>query len=59
MAEPEWPAHGAGGADAWQGPRGRVHAADREGRHVACEGFASGRPTGIVGPGNIGGTVTL
>ena len=45
--------------DAWQGPHGRVHAADREGRHVACEGFASGRPTGIVGPGNIGGTVTL
>ena len=31
-------------------PRGRVHADAREGRHVACEGFAYGGPTGIVGP---------
>ena len=39
--------------------RGRGHAAAREGRHVACEGFPSGGPTGIVGPGNSGGMVTL
>ena len=32
------------------GPRGRVHADAREGHHVACEGFAYGGPTGIVGP---------
>ena len=35
-------------------PRRRVHVGARVGRHVA-EGFASGGPTGIVGPGNIGG----
>ena len=31
-------------------PRGRAHADAREGRHVACRGFAGGGPTGIVGP---------
>ena len=31
-------------------PRGWVHADAREGRHVACDGFACGGPTGIVGP---------
>ena len=31
-------------------PRGRVHADAHEGCHVACEGFAYGGPTGIVGP---------
>ena len=35
-------------------PSGRVHVGARVGRHVAG-GFASGGPTGIVGPGNMGG----
>ena len=35
-------------------PRGRVHVGARVGSHVAG-GFASGGPTGIVGPGNMGG----
>ena len=50
---------GAGGADTrGRRPSERVHVGARVGRHVAG-GFASGGPTGIVGPGNIGGTVTL
>ena len=58
MAEPGRPTRGAGGVDAWQeatqmGPHGRPCGAPR-GR-----GFESGGPTGIVGPGNIRGTVTL
>ena len=40
------------------GQAGRVHVGARVGHHVAG-GFASGGPTSIVGPGNIGGTVTL
>ena len=35
-------------------PRRWVHVGARVGRHVAG-GFASGGPTGIVGPGNMGG----
>ena len=35
-------------------PRGQVHVGARVGHHVAG-GFASGGPTGIVGPGNMGG----
>ena len=35
-------------------PRGRFHVGARVGRHVAG-GFASGGPTGIVGPSNMGG----
>ena len=31
-------------------PRGKAHADAREGRHVACGGFAGGGPTRIVGP---------
>ena len=58
MAEPRRPTRGAGRADVWQeatqtGPRGCPCGAPR-GR-----GFASEGPTGIVGPGNIGETVTL
>ena len=53
MAEPEWPTRGAGGADAWQGATRTSHADAREGHHVAR--LVSGGPTGIVGPGNMGG----
>ena len=35
-------------------PRAWVHVGTRVGRHVAG-GFASGGPTSIVGPGNMGG----
>ena len=59
MAEPRLTTQGAGGAASrGRRPSGRVHVSARVGRHVAG-GFASGGSTGIVGPGNIGGTVTL
>ena len=50
MAEPEWPARGAGGVDAWQeATRTPVRGATWQVR------MARGGPTGIVGPGNSGG----
>ena len=55
MAEPRLTTRGAGGADSrGRRPSGRVHVDARVGRHVAG-GFASGGPTGIVGPANMGG----
>ena len=59
VAEPRLAHAGACGADSrGRRPSGRVHVGARVGRHVVG-GFASGGPTGIVGPGNSGGTVTL
>ena len=53
MAEPEWPARGAGGADVLHGPtRMPVRGATWQVR------MARGGPTGIVGPSNSGGAVT-
>ena len=53
MAKLGWPTRGAGGADAWQGATRTGHADAREGSHVARQ--VSRGPTGIVGPGNMGG----
>ena len=53
MAEPGWPARGAGGADTWQeATRTSVRGATWQVR------MARGGPTGTVGPGNSGGAVT-
>ena len=50
MVEPEWPARGASGVDAWQeATRTPVRGATWQVR------MARGGPTGIVGPGNSGG----
>ena len=54
MAEPGWPTRGAGGADAWQEATLTLE------RGATWQvRMARGGPTGIVGPGKSGGTVTL
>ena len=58
MADPGWPARGAGGAATWQeatrscGPRGRPCGVPRG------DGMAGEGPTGIVGSGESIGAVT-